>query len=241
MLLAPLLYLSGFKGELRTPVGRLLVTNSKILRSFTYGVFKSNFLYMHELRILFPRNSFFPVVVDVGADIGDFTLAMANISGKIVAVEPAEENFLALNANLRINHANNVIPIRAAAHDQEEVISLQGESSNMCVAPGKTGQSAKGVPLDHIIKGLGIQNVDILKIDAQGHERSILSGMRDLLEGKSVKLLIVEVHLKRGVSVGDIVSLMKRYGYCLIHKDTWLTKWRQPHLYFAPTQFQSKK
>ncbi|MFB0559695.1 MAG: FkbM family methyltransferase [Candidatus Lokiarchaeia archaeon] len=186
-----------------------------------------------------PRNSFFPVIVDVGANMGDFTLAMTNLAGKIVAVEPAEENFLALSANLQINHANNVIPIRAAAHDREEEVFLQGKSSNMYVVQGKKGQSVKGIPLDLIIRGLGIQSVDIMKIDVQGHERAVLSGIRGLLEGKFVKLLIVEVHLKRSATVSDIVSLMKDYGYHLIHKDAYFST--QPHLYFASTQFRSKK
>lgn len=236
MLSAPLLYVLGFKGELRTPVDRLLVANRVILRSFVYGFFKTHFAYVHELRALLPMDSFFPVVVDVGANIGDFTLAMRNLAGRIVAVEPEEENFSALSANLRINNINNVVPVKLAAHDREEEVFLQGESSNMYVAQGKKGQSVRGMPLDLIVRRLGIRGADLMKIDVQGHERLVLSGMRGLLEGKSVKFLIVEVHLKRDVSVDDIVTFMRTYGYCLIHKDTYL--FNQPHLYFTLTQFQ---
>ena len=175
MLSAPLLYILGFKGELRTPTGRLLITDSGILRSFTYGFFKTHFAYLHQIRRLWPRNSFFPVVVDVGANVGDFTLAMRNISGKIVAVEPEEKNFLALSANLRINRLNNVVPLRLAAHNREEEVFLQGESSNMYVARGNKGQSVRGVPLQRIIRRLGIGSIDLMKIDVQGHERSVLS------------------------------------------------------------------
>jgi len=237
VLTAPLLYILGFKGELRTPIGFLLVTNRGILRSFTYGFFKTHFTYLHEMRTLLPRDSFFPVVVDVGANVGDFTLAMTNLAGKIVAVEPARENFLALCANLQINHVDNIVPVRAAGHDQKEEIFLQGESSNMYVAKGMKGQPVKGMPLDLIIQELGIKSVDLLKIDVQGHERSVLLGMRSLLEGKFVRFLIVEVHLDRGVAVGDIVSCMEAYGYCLVHKDAYL--FNQPHLYFAPSFFFS--
>jgi len=239
MLSAPLLYVLGFKGELKTPVGRLLVANRVILRSFVYGFFKTHFAYVHELRALLPMDSFFPVVVDVGANIGDFTLAMGKISGKILAVEPEKKNFSALSANLRINHVNNVVPSRLAAHDREEEVFLQGQSSNMYVAREKKGQSVRGMPLDLIIRGSGIGSVDLMKIDVQGHERLVLSGMRDLLEGKLVKSLIVETHLKRGISVENIVSLMETHGYRLIHKDSYL--FDQPHLYFAPAQSRSKK
>lgn len=238
MLSAPWLYSLGFKGELRTPVGRLLVTDSGILRSFAYGFFKTHFVYLYELKALLPRNSFFPVIADVGANIGDFTLAMTNLAGKIVAVEPAQENFLALNANLRINHVNNAVLVRLAAHDREENVSLQGESSNTYVTKEKNGLSVKGMPLDLVIRRLGIRTVDLMKIDVQGHEEFVLSGMHSLLQGKFVKFLVVEVHLKRDVSVDDIVSFMEAYEYCLVHKDTYL--FEQPHLYFAPRQFRSK-
>ena len=232
MLSAPLLYVLGFKGELRTPVGRLLVANRAILRSFVYGFFKTHFAYMHELRALLPMDSFFLVVVDVGANIGDFTLAMRNLAGRIVAVEPAEENFSALTANLRVNNVNNVVPVKLAAHDREEEVFLQGESSDMYVARGKKGQSVRGMPLDLIFRRLGIRSADLVKIDVQGHERLVLSGMHGLLKGKSVKFLIVEVHLKRGVSVDVVVSFMQAHGYRLIHKDAYL--FDQPHLYFTP-------
>ena len=239
MLLAPLLYLMGFKGKIRTPVGYVVIANRGILRSFVYGFFKTHFAYMYGLRELSLERSFFSLIVDVGANIGDFTLAMIKRAGKIVAVEPAEENFMALCANLQINHVNNVVPIRVAAHNRQEEVFLQGASSDMYVTQEKKGQLVKGMPLDLIIRELGIQKIDILKIDVQGHERSVLIGAQNLLEDKFVKLLIVEVHLKRGVSVGDIVSLMKAHGYSLIYKDAYQRL--QPKLYFEPKYFQSKK
>lgn len=230
---APLLYVLGFKGKLRTPVGRLLVTDREILRSFAYGFFKTHFTYLHNLRTLRPCHLFFSVIIDIGANIGDFTLATRNIAGKIVAVEPEKKNFLALSANLLINNINNVVAIRLAAHDREEKVFLQGESSNMYVVREKEGQLVKGTPLDLIVRRLGIKRVDLIKIDVQGHEKSVLSGMHKLLERKIVKLLIIEVHLKRGIRIEDVVSVMNAYRYRLIHKDTYL--FDQPHLYFTAT------
>lgn len=235
MLVAPLLYLMDFKGKIRTPVGYVVIANKGILRSFAYGFFKTHFAYMYGLRELSLGKSFFLLIVDVGANIGDFTLSMIKRAGKIVAMEPAEENFMALCANLLINHVNNVVPIRVAAHNRQEEVFLQGGSSDMYVTQEKKGQPVKGMPLDLIIRGLGIKKIDILKIDVQGHERSVLIGAQNLLEDKLVKLLIVEVHLKRGVSVADVVSLMKAHGYSLIYKDAYQRL--QPKLYFEPELF----
>jgi hypothetical protein len=46
-------------------------------------------------------------------------------------------------------------------------------------------------------------------------------------------LLIIEVHIKRGVWVNDVVSFMERCGYRLIYNDNYL--FNQPHTYFTPS------
>jgi len=150
----------------------------------------------------------------------------------ILAIEPAEENFLALSRNLRVNSIKNVFPTRIAAHRQEEEVFLQGESSNMFVTEEKKGQRVRGKPLDLIVRSLGIQNVDLVKTDVQGHEMSVLSGMCDLFQKRLVGLLVLEVHLKRGTSIDDVVSFMNSHDYSLVYKDTYL--FDQPYLYFAP-------
>lgn len=228
--LASLLYFVGFKGELKTPIGRLLVTDRNVLRSFTYGFFKTHLTYNQFLRTKYSGSLFFPVVLDVGANIGDFTLTIKNHSGKIIAIEPGQENFTALRANLRINGTQNVIPLHAAAHNKNEEVFLDGESSNLYVSEKKRGQSVNGMTIDLMLHELRIFHVDLVKIDVQGHEKAVLEGMHDMLEGRLVNLLVIEVHLKRGVSVEDILSFMKRYGYRLIYKDDFL--YEQSHLYF---------
>lgn len=240
IIVAPLFYLIGFKGELKTPVGRLFMKDRITLRSFTYGFLKTRFSYMHILRELLPDISFYPVVVDVGANIGDFTLGVKNIAGKIIAIEPGEENFLALHKTIKVNKLHNVVPLRLAAHDCDENIFLGGNTSDMHVVRDKKGEPVKGMSLDLIMKELGIENIDILKIDVQGHERSVLIGANKLLECKFVKLLIIEVHIHRDVYVKDIISLMKDKGYSLIYRDKYFLS-HQPHLYFMPSRTHSRK
>lgn len=234
---APLPYILGFKGELKTPIGYLRVTNRAMLRSSVYGFFKTQFAYRHGLRALFPKDYFFPLIIDVGANIGDLPLAMKRHAGKIIALEPGEENFSALNANLQINHVDNAVPVRVAATDREGEVFLQGENSNMYVNPEKKGHPARGSPLDLIVDKLKIGSVDLLKVDAQGHERFVLLGMNSLMRRRLVKLLIVEAHVKRGVSVADIVSFMEARGYYLVHRDPYL--FDQPHLYFASSELRA--
>jgi FkbM family methyltransferase len=237
MLSAPLLYIFRFKGILKTPIGRFVILDGKFLRSVTYGLFKTRFAYLHKLRTFYPKNSFLRVVVDVGANLGDFTLGIRNVAEKVVAIEPQKDNFLVLQANMLVNGVNNVVCLKQAAHFKEEDLVIQGEGSNAYVSAPRSGvikgQKVKGISLAYTISKLGITDIDILKIDVQGHEMAVILGAGYLLRGKFVKLLILEVHLKRGVSIQDIVSLMKTYKYSLVCKDNYL--FDQPHLYFAPS------
>lgn len=230
MFAAPLLYLLNPE-RIKSPIGHLLVGDRETLRSFVYGFFKTHFFYIKDLKVLSGR-SHYPVVVDVGANIGDFALGTASLAGKVVAVEPGSKSFSALETNIEANNLDNVVPLNLAANDKEEELFMHGNASDMFVAKDKNGQPVKGLTLDQIAETNGLDDIDVLKIDVQGHEMSVLLGMHQLLLGKSVKFLIVEVHLKRGVQVEEVTSLMEKYGYQLIHSDDYL--FDQPHLYFAP-------
>ncbi|MBS7281186.1 MAG: FkbM family methyltransferase [Candidatus Freyarchaeota archaeon] len=232
MLYSPFLYLLGVK-SIRSPLGFVYATDRETLRSFAYGFFKTHFFYLKDLEKLLGKLHF-SVVVDVGANIGDFTLGAANTAEKIVAVEPAKRNFRMLEANVRANNLCNVVLVNAAATDNEKDIYLQGNASDMFVVEDEGGELVKGLPLDAIAELYGIENIEVLKVDVQGHEQSALLGIHNLLLKKAVKMFIIEVHIKRKVRVEDVVSFMEEHGYRLIYKDNYL--FSQPHLYFTPSQ-----
>src|SRR5438128_2092366 len=95
---APLMYLLRFRGIFNTPIGKVRISNRESMRSFAYGFFKTRFWYLRKLNELVPRPLYFHTVVDVGACVGDFTLALSKDSGKVIAIEPGTENFETLCA-----------------------------------------------------------------------------------------------------------------------------------------------
>lgn len=233
MVKAPLLYVLGVRGELHTPSGTLLITDRRTLRSFTYGFIKTHFAYCRTLTGLLPNTRFFPVVMDVGANIGDFTLAMTESSGRVVSVEPEPQNFLALTANIRINSVHNVCAIEAAAHSTIEQVHLEGARSDMYVSSRSNGTPVKALTIDELTKDLQIERISLLKIDVQGHENAVLVGSSELLRAHLVDLLIVELHLRRGIQERVVIDFMKEFGYTLSYRDPYFVG--QPHLYFVPT------
>src|SRR2546427_6844661 len=116
LFMTPWLYALNFRGSLKTPFGRVIVTDRDKIRSVTHGAFKTYFGYLRDLRFLI-RATFFPVVVDVGANVGDFCLALAHRCGRIIAIEPGSANFNSLKANIRANGIRNVVTLNIAAHN----------------------------------------------------------------------------------------------------------------------------
>lgn len=237
LVIAPFFYFSGAK-IIKSPIGLLYIGEREFLRSIVYGFFKTHFCYLKYVGMISPK-SHFSVIVDVGANLGDFALETSYMADRVVAIEPGGQNFRNLEENLKINCITNILPLNLAATDSCRRVFMEGNSSDLFVSSEGLGEAVSGFPLDTVCDKLAIQNIDILKVDVQGHEMSALAGMSRLLGKKSAKIVVVEVHLKRGIRTDDVVSLMGRYGYFLGHKDDFL--FSQPHLFFTTTNHAKSK
>ncbi len=229
--ITPILFLMGFKGKLTCPFGAAIVQGRDKMKSLAYGVFKTQFSYLPVIRKL-TEGASLSTVVDIGANIGDFTMALARSSEKIVAVEPGARNFLALESNIAANRIENVLALNVAAHDRNEEVRLVGIDSMLRIVESESGQIAKGVLLDETFSDLNLGFIDLLKLDVQGHEERVLKGMSETLKRKNVGLVVVEAHPIRGVSPTKLAATMESYGYLLVQQTEYI--FGQPHLYFLP-------
>jgi len=231
ILVAPLLHVLNFRGELKTPMGKFLIQRNNILRWTVYGIFKTKFSYMRKLESAQFRNMPCSTVLDVGANIGDFTVAILSKARQVLSVEPGRENFDILRSNLRSNSVSQVIPVNVAAHNSFEELTLIGNGGDLRVSRLNGGEHAKGMPLDHILQTYGFDHVDLLKIDVQGHEMKVLEGIRGSLKHHTAGLVIVETHPQRKVEATDIINFMQEFGYHVLATDYLIGK--RPHLYFG--------
>jgi len=229
MLTAPLLHLLRFRGELKTPVGKLRIEGNDVLRWSIYGLFKTRFSYMKMLESTPFKNRSRSTIIDVGANLGDFAIAISRKARRIISIEPGRENFLTLCSNLNANRLNQVIPLNIAAHDSTEKLSMMGNGADLTVSSFNGGQHVVGRPLDAVLRTCEIEYVDILKIDVQGHEMKVLQGLTNSLKDHRVGLAIVEVHTHRNIQTNDVVSFMQPLGYHLVATDFLFGR---PQLYF---------
>ncbi len=141
------------------------------------------------------------VAVDVGANIGYFSLLASTLvgpTGVVLAFEPDPVNYSLLKKNVRLNRAANIRLNQTALSDTEEQLSLFIDSHNKgdhrIWAPA--GESRKRIEvnsttLDTYLSKAGIVP-SFIKIDVQGAEGKVLEGMKGTLCDSRLKSLIME-------------------------------------------------
>jgi FkbM family methyltransferase len=143
--------------------------------------------------------------LDVGANLGYYTISLANWvgpSGLVVAFEPFPGNFAILEKNVHVNQLQNVVLESSAISDCNDSLQLIYEGKEQFSAtPSVGGYAVEGgresiqVPtrrLDDYIKTLG-REPDFIKIDVEGQELAVLEGAHSTLA--TVKpILLVEIH-----------------------------------------------
>jgi FkbM family methyltransferase len=143
--------------------------------------------------------------VDVGANIGYFTLLMANRvgpQGKVIAFEPLAENFRILQENIQLNGHTNVVAENLALMSRTERIELRSATPGAITWVASVridqnsaveSQSVEAVTLDEYVQKKGIAKVDFLKIDVEGAEASVLEGATNVLN-RDKPILLIEMH-----------------------------------------------
>jgi FkbM family methyltransferase len=144
------------------------------------------------------------IVLDVGAHVGYFALLAARLvgsEGTVFAFEPDPSNFELLQKNIALNSYATVATFRKAVAECSGPMTLfldaKGRDRNSLVSDGEplSGQDTvevETVSLDEFLEGKNIKTVDLLKIDAEGAECSILRGMRRSLHSGRVSKMIFE-------------------------------------------------
>ncbi|MDS0256807.1 FkbM family methyltransferase [Thermoplasmatales archaeon AK] len=132
-----------------------------------------------------PRNK--DVVIDVGANVGDTTIWWAmKFGAQVIAFEPMEETFNLLRRNVALNNGDISIS-KIAIGDGNEI---SGSEEGTMLVPGKD-HKLKTVRLDD----LKLERVDLLKIDVEGFELSVLRGAINTLATHKPRV-IIETHSK---------------------------------------------
>jgi FkbM family methyltransferase len=141
------------------------------------------------------------VVVDVGANIGHYTLLAAGAvgpTGRVHAIECSPVTLAVLEGNMRKNHLENVEIHPVAAAGVRGTLELNVTAIGLSwfnphsqwptVEGSGTTVKVPAVPLDEIISS----PVHLVKIDAEGVDLDVLKGMKRILTDNEKISIIVE-------------------------------------------------
>jgi FkbM family methyltransferase len=178
----------------------------------------------------------FKTTIDIGAYIGRYTLIFAETSGRVISFEPYSENFQALATNIGLNKRNktdimsvdnstisygNVLKINKGCYDRKGFCKLKLSMSN----PGSNSiyfnrdglsEEIEVVRLDDY----DINNVDFIKIDAEGVELNILRGMEKTID-KFHPIIYLEI-LRQKEEIIDFMISKGYTSYKIFGEDNYL-------------------
>lgn len=168
------------------------------------------------------------VVVDVGAQIGYITLAMATLApGKVTvyAFEPEPLNIQRLRSNIALNPGVDVRIVEKAVSDSNGAIRLYlskdhnaGTHSTISGGTNVSGDYVEipAVTLDTYVRDQNIAALRLIKIDVEGGEYEVIKGAHETLTSlRPIVLMELSDALQesRGFSTVEFKTLMKQFGY----------------------------
>jgi len=165
---------------------------------FHYGLWERP-VALHFFREVRPGDA----VLDVGANLGQFTLLASRAtgpSGRVFAVEANPQMAQNLRYNVALNQLANVEIIEAAAWDRQEQLRLlagdlenQGMASVASAGADSTASFVPAVRLDQVLHELGCSRIDVVKIDVEGAEERAMRGLTGVLENHWPRRIYCEV------------------------------------------------
>jgi FkbM family methyltransferase len=171
------------------------------------------------------------VVLDIGANIGYYTILFSKLvgkNGKVFAFEPTTHFMDILQRNLDANDVTNVEIVKCGLSDKEHTleISIGPSSATLHPAPGFDREDKREVinltTLDIFSENRNIRKIDFIKIDVDGHEPFFFQGAWASLDKYNPIVLLELSHLhylKAGITAWDFYDLLKEKGYSIFHED----------------------
>ncbi|WP_017600171.1 FkbM family methyltransferase [Nocardiopsis lucentensis] len=166
--------------------------------------------------------------VDVGANIGYYTMLASHLVGPIghvAAIEPAPRFHQHLQATLLLNEARNVRAIdQAVAAEPGRVEMFLADPGNLggtsTVRPRHVHDAfhVDAAPLPDILTPSEVRNARLIKIDVEGAEAAAVQSLAPLLGLlRPDAELIIEVTprtlAKQGLEVEDVIGPLRAAGF----------------------------
>jgi FkbM family methyltransferase len=172
------------------------------------------------------------IVLDVGANIGYYTLIFAKLvgdKGRVYAFEPEPKNFVLLTKNIELNQYQNVMLVQKALSDKEGIIKLNlledNTAGHFIGSVTKNNENSIDVSVTRLDEYFNDYDgtINFIKMDVEGAESGVIQGMIKLLQKINHLTMMVEFNpriiIRFGVEPEHYLELLQENGFKLYELD----------------------
>ena len=180
------------------------------------------------------------VLYDIGANVGSYSLyAAIKKNAQVVAFEPESSNYYFLNRNIQLNKVDDKIMALNIALNDKDMISYLNLGGLRAGRSGHSFHEAKdenhelftpcfrqgvfGLSLDTLTKDYHLPFPNHIKIDVDGNERKIITGMKNVLSDKRLKTIAIEVNIKLSEH-NSITKVIESNGFSLLEDECYINR-----------------
>lgn len=211
-----------------TKAGRFYLPNLKDMISidlFINGYYEKGLVNMLESNI--PENGVF---IDVGANIGSISIPLSRMRPdiRIIAVEASPWIFDILKKNVVLNNRTNITAVNYAVFSESGKIlpmyapkDLFGKGSLKAVYT-EEAEMVETITIDDLKKKMDLPAIHYIKVDVEGFEASVFSGMTELSESDKPKVIFEFsewAEMAAGFNACEAQSVILSKGYKIQQMD----------------------
>lgn len=157
-------------------------------------------------------------VLDVGANIGLFSMYAAKYARSLYSVEPSKLHLDSLKKNLRGLNSSVIVP-KALSNsngtatfyhsDNETMFSLKQEVNTR----PKDAEKVETITIDKLFDDYRLEYVDFLKLDVEGSESDVVCGTGFETVADKIGAMVVEWHSWSNTNPSLLVNTLTDYGF----------------------------
>ena len=172
---------------------------------------QNNFKYYDDQRHLYyeakKHVKKFRTAIDVGANVGFFSSKMVKDFNQVHAFEPMFSEYTKQNVT---NENFTVYPLGLSNEKKEYRFNVKPHHIGM----SRIDEKGKHKIQCDVLDNYNFTDVDLIKIDVEHHELSVLEGMKTFLQNNA-PVIIIETAINREL----ILDILSEYGYSTVLKD----------------------
>ena len=172
------------------------------------------------LHLLRPGDLF----LDVGANIGSYSILAGGIGARVLSIEPIPETFRLLEDNVALNRLTHLVECRCLGiADQSGMLKFTSglDTMNHIIDENDVADGIE-VPVETIDSILQGRCPTLVKIDVEGHEARALAGARTTLRDQRLQAIILETNGlsdRLGHGPAELTETLREAGFAIHHYD----------------------